>query len=629
MLDPLHLVELHRSGLSDDAIARSRIHSADADTAAALVGIPCGSAMVIPYPDARLGNGSPFCRVKPDAPKPDRNGKTAKYLSPTRALNPEGNRLYFPPNLDSDVLADASTPILITEGEKKALKATQEGVPCLGLAGVYAWKKRDEDDQSQPIADLYKVQWRGRLVGIVFDSDAAFNDLVKAAEKALRDELRRRGARVYIIRLPEPTFEEAKVYGSKLGLDDFLCARGADAFGELMVASAETLPLGAKSARVLMAEADPEEPELIQGLWPEAGCGFFAGEPKTKKSFLSLALAYCVATGTPFLGRAVRKGTVVIVDEENDRRELKKRMRRVAAGLGVPADLDAIIVAAPSVLKLDNPDAMKELRALLDEVKPALVVLDPLVRLHQGDENEAMTVAPMLADVRRASRHFRCSVIVVHHLRKKAEGTKASHGQRMRGSSDLHGWLDAAVYFEKGSDDLIKLTFETRYCVPPDPMYVQLTDGADSVRWERVEKSDEAGEEAEPLGAIRRVLEVAEVPITREELRIATGLSDKRLKAGITSLVAANLALIGSRPTGGKPATTFWLRSRGAPATYSPSGSPLEGGTTAKKSDASPADPSEAGELLRRPSPPKDDRGDEEGVPPADATADEAMGGDP
>jgi len=110
----------------------------------------------------------------------------------------------------------------VTEDEFKGLKATQEGFPCVALPGVWSWKRRLHG-VSFPIPDLDRVEWRERVVGVVFDGDLVQKPPVAWAEHALVKELRRRGTRVFVLRLP------LGEKGEKYGLDDFLVGFGGAA----------------------------------------------------------------------------------------------------------------------------------------------------------------------------------------------------------------------------------------------------------------------------------------------------------------------------------------------------------------------------------------------------------------
>ena len=190
---PHHKKELDDSGLWEDTQAASGIYSGSAEKTRQLNFGDVGPGMVFPY------GGEPlFARLKPDNP-PMRDGRPAKYLTPYKA----GNRLYVPPNLDPRVLEDPSRRLLITEGEKKALKAVQEGFACVALAGVWNFQsKRKAGERRKLIPDFKSIVWEGRPVHIVYDSDLVDNNNVQCAERTLAELLTKLNADVKLVRLP-------------------------------------------------------------------------------------------------------------------------------------------------------------------------------------------------------------------------------------------------------------------------------------------------------------------------------------------------------------------------------------------------------------------------------------------
>lgn len=223
---PQHLANLRASGLSDETIIRCGFCSViDKGRAARLLrwrgpARDIGPCLAIPFPHA-----PGYVRLKPDRPRRDGKDKPIKYESPVG----QPNRAYFPPDT-LPVLSDPSVPLIITEGEKKAAKADQEGFPCIGLVGVYGWQRKRrpradgelfaDRDFRDLIDDLKTVRWRGRTVYIVYDSDAAENADVQKAAKHLAEALADWGAHVTIAFLPHGP--------AKVGLDDFLVAHGAN-----------------------------------------------------------------------------------------------------------------------------------------------------------------------------------------------------------------------------------------------------------------------------------------------------------------------------------------------------------------------------------------------------------------
>jgi hypothetical protein len=237
LLQEHHLADLRSSGLSDETVRTSRCYSAQEPTVRELLGFGVGPGLVFEFPGTENDKGVPFVQVKPDTRPAWMNG--AKYISPKGG----GCRVYVPPTLAADRLANPRVPLYVTEGVKKALKACQEGLTCIALSGVDAWKDH-RNGKSAPIPDLDKITWKGRTVTIVYDSDLATKPAVRFAEFRLARELRDRGADVYAVRLPSGP------NGEKVGLDDYLCSHNVEAFCEL---EPERVEHPAKAADVSLA----------------------------------------------------------------------------------------------------------------------------------------------------------------------------------------------------------------------------------------------------------------------------------------------------------------------------------------------------------------------------------------
>jgi hypothetical protein len=251
---PAALDDLARSGISEaDAQAAGLFDVQDASTVYPdFEPVP---AIVIPYyrPDGELmtferdGETRPFCRVRYLAPPVTRAKgfggppKVQRYSQPGNS----GTRAYFAPTMDwPRVLADAHEPIIITEGEKKALAAIALGYPVIALGGVFNFAMSRTEELLPELAD---IPWRqggnARDLYIVFDSDAATNGNIQMAEARLIAELgTKRGARVIVIRLPPGPD------GEKVGLDDFLEMYGAPAFTALLQ---NTLPMGTLDQKII------------------------------------------------------------------------------------------------------------------------------------------------------------------------------------------------------------------------------------------------------------------------------------------------------------------------------------------------------------------------------------------
>ena len=232
---------LARSYITPELAERAKIGRVDTHDGAQMVGRkPTAkqnyAGLVFPY----FWPGEPYpgeLRLRRDEPDLEQqsDGSTkekGKYLSaPGR-----GNTLYFPPGTPPEHLTDATIGVVITEGEKKALalsryfSETSEERLVIALSGVWNFRgtvgneiagNGQKVDVKGVIPDFDKIQWDGRPVWIVFDTNVATNESVRAARNSLAKELTRRGALVKRLDLP------TDIEGVN-GIDDLLVLKGAD-----------------------------------------------------------------------------------------------------------------------------------------------------------------------------------------------------------------------------------------------------------------------------------------------------------------------------------------------------------------------------------------------------------------
>jgi len=229
------------------------------------------------------------------------------------------------------------------------------------------------------------------------------------------------------------------------------------------------LPIGS-----IKSIENPKDHWLIEDLWTARGVGVLGGAPKTCKTFLAVDLALSVATGSKALGRfEVRApGPVVFFAAEDAPTLLRERFSALAAHRDLKlASLNVLVPDVP-VLRLDDREDQDRLERAIVALKPRLLVLDPLVRLHALDENSASEISPLLAFLRRLERDNDLAILLVHHTRKNVSAA-AQPGIGLRGTSDLHAWGDSNLYLRRSGDDLV-LTGEHRSARAPEPMHLRL-----------------------------------------------------------------------------------------------------------------------------------------------------------
>jgi hypothetical protein len=163
-----------------------------------------------------------------------------------------------------------------------------------------------------------------------------------------------------------------------------------------------------------------------------------AGPERKGKSWLMMALAVAVAgDGEKWIGRFPlhKHGGVIYLDGEYGAVEFKRRIERLARGMG----LDPALVCSPERMRyhystdvvlayqataqrgvpvgISDP-VLKEIHAdVLNDV-PALIVLDPLRNHLTGDENAMHVIAEANRCLRALKAAGNCPLIYSHHLNK-------------------------------------------------------------------------------------------------------------------------------------------------------------------------------------------------------------------
>ena len=289
-----------------------------------------------------------------------------------------------------------------------------------------------------------------------------------------------------------------------------------------------------------------EQRWLVEGLWGAEAVGIIGGEPKCCKSFLALDLAVAVASATPCLRRfpVARRGRVLLFAAEDALPIVRQRLDGICAAASVALeDLDLQVITAPT-LRLDVESDRNRLDDTVRVLRPALLVLDPFVRLHRIDENVSADVAPLLDFLRSLQRRYQTAVVLVHHARKGAAHLRA--GQALRGSSELHAWGDSNLYLRRGAHgDRLALTIEHRAAASSEGLALQLVAVGDGLALQLdSEPLDPTPPAPAPsaLDRIEAILAEASVPLSLKALRSAAKMRAATASDALAALVTQGRA---------------------------------------------------------------------------------------
>jgi hypothetical protein len=277
---------------------------------------------------------------------------------------------------------------------------------------------------------------------------------------------------------------------------------------------------------------------LVEQLWGDSSVGVIGGAPKCSKTWLGLDLALSVATGTACLGRYAvpRPGPVLVYLAEDALTVVRERVEGMVRHRGLPlTGVDIHVITAPS-LRLDREPHRSRLLETAKRLRPRLLLLDPLVRLHAVDENSAAEVAELLAYFRLLQRRLDLSVILVHHTRKNAASGVAA-GQGLRGSSDLHAFGDSNLYLRRVRERLVLLS-EHRAAAASPPVTLELL-GSDTATTHLEVVAESQGDRQDNLQQQVLGCLAAGETLTRAKLRDVLSVQNQRLGEALETLERA------------------------------------------------------------------------------------------
>lgn len=184
---------------------------------------------------------------------------------------------------------------------------------------------------------------------------------------------------------------------------------------------------------------------LIDGILEQDAHGIVYGASMSFKSFAVLEMAHCIANGRPFMGHKVKQtGSVIYVCGEG----AGGVGRRLKAQIITNGEFKNDFHLLNESIDIGNDDDMAELKLLISEIKPVLVIFDTFASLAHGiNENDNGAVGAALNSIRDTCRtEFKTSSLVVHHTGK--DDAKGS-----RGAYAFKANVDYEIELKRGNND--------------------------------------------------------------------------------------------------------------------------------------------------------------------------------
>lgn len=166
---------------------------------------------------------------------------------------------------------------------------------------------------------------------------------------------------------------------------------------------------------------------VLQGL-PAGKLAVMSAPGGTGKSFLLLEMALSVASGEPVIAGIVpdAAGPTRYISFEEDETDIQNRLValfRTFTEINPPVE-----TFFPSALEGENlplikggeknEEAVEYLEGICEGMR--LVILDPLSRLHESDENSNSEMKKLMQVLISTAKKTRCAIVVAHHTSKSA-----------------------------------------------------------------------------------------------------------------------------------------------------------------------------------------------------------------
>lgn len=269
---------------------------------------------------------------------------------------------------------------------------------------------------------------------------------------------------------------------------------------------------------------DPNIEYLIDKFATTETVAVFHGQSGCGKSFIVLSAAFAIASGRPWNGHTVKQGPVLYIAAEGHS-GMKPRTRAWKQRHAV-ADRDVVGVHFVR-MPLDplNVDHMSSLHAVIQHIKPILIIVDTLsacLAIGSGDENDSGDASKALAQWYLIMRLTKATVWLIHHQGHEARG-------RARGSSVWRCNVDAEYAVKYERNRVIRIECKKQKDVPPSGpefgrLYPILFDDAEpSCTFIQVEGDDKPSEEKPKippscLHALRKLVDITGDPSAEDIL---------------------------------------------------------------------------------------------------------------
>lgn len=295
---------------------------------------------------------------------------------------------------------------------------------------------------------------------------------------------------------------------------------------------------------------------VVPGWFPEDTMLLAVAPPGSYKTWMLFDLAVSIATGKPFLGHypVEKTGPVIIVQQEDYLGDVATRLSEIlwhkmdydnsnwfADVKNNTGDTFTVMVPPPIQvflhedrrLHFEDVTSMQSLYSLVENMRPVLVMIDPLYSAASTDDFMAKAAGSMLM-LKTMRDKFRTSFAIAHHT-KKSTGEGKANREDAWGSQFLNAFLETGWQIRRVEDQANTVVVQPHFKVKGEVPAVTLrfdvaTEDAHRYAVTLVDENSQDKPGVSILGCVE------EGPCTTKDIVAKTGWSDTKVKEALTRM---------------------------------------------------------------------------------------------
>lgn len=211
---------------------------------------------------------------------------------------------------------------------------------------------------------------------------------------------------------------------------------------------------------------------LIKGILENDSLACIFGQSGHGKSYVTLDMAACIASGKDYHGYKVKKSGAVVYIAGEGRKGIAKRLRAWEIKHETSLkDAPLVISHRPARLCEEESvayvsEAIRQAGELYGDIR--LIIFDTWARNMAGNENDTADTVQAINAVDELRKLYDCTAIIVHHSGK-------ADSENGRGSSALRATLDVEYKVSIKDNNIVTLqNTKMKDGEPPEPIYFAL-----------------------------------------------------------------------------------------------------------------------------------------------------------